>query len=266
MFTDDFGNSHGFESPPNLNKQPHRVLVLGGLCAQLAPCLALLPPYATRTFYSINSFILDGELHLQTKQPDNVPSPALKPPIPPESALKETYLQLLPHPVLVSLVLALDRNHDAVIWPSDLPSAIDSLREYAKRLYAPSKTPIAPIAPAALPPSVGPHNGPNRQGHPAPLPVIPPIARHLPTQIVPRIPGPPQPTPVPTYGSSYTNSGYATSAPVRVPPHRNQTGRPPNGPGSGGMPSYEEMIAAALEELQEPDGLAPKTVFDYMGT
>lgn len=193
------------------------------------------------------------------------PPPPIKPPAPPESALKETYLQLLPHPVLVSLVLALDRNHDAVIWPSDLPSAIDSLREYAKRLYAPSKTPIAPIAPAALPPSVGPHNGPNRPGHPTAIPVVPPTARHLPTQIVPRIP-PPQPTPVPTYASGYGTSGYGAQSSARVPPPRNQTGRPPNGPGSGGMPSYEEMIVTALEELHEPDGLAPKTVFDYMNS
>lgn len=186
--------------------------------------------------------------------------------MPPESALKETYLQLLPHPVLVSLVLALDRNHDAVIWPTDLPSAIDSLREYAKRLYAPSKTPIAPIAPAALPPSVGPHNGPNRPAHPGTMPAVPPTARHLPTQIVPRIPSTLQPTPVPTFGSSYAGGAYSTSSPARIPPHRNQTGRPPNGPGSGGMPSYEEMIVTALEGLHEPDGLAPKSVFDYMGT
>lgn len=32
------------------------------------------------------------------------------------------------------------------------------------------------------------------------------------------------------------------------------------------MPSYEEMIVAALEELHDSDGLAPKTVFDYMNS
>ncbi|KAF8322677.1 hypothetical protein DL93DRAFT_1038071 [Clavulina sp. PMI_390] len=207
-----------------------------------------------------------------TPAPSTTPAPPPKPPITPEAALKETYLQLLPHPVLVSLVLALDRNHDAVIWPSDLPSAIDSLREYAKRLYAPSKTPIAPIAAAALPPSVGPHNGPNRT--PAPtngIPAVPPAANRLPTQIIPRLGGPPQPTPVPTYATAYANSatggvGYGPPGPGRIQPHRNQTGRPPNGPGSGGMPSYEEMIVAALEESREPEGLAPKTIFDYMAS
>jgi hypothetical protein len=30
------------------------------------------------------------------------------------------------------------------------------------------------------------------------------------------------------------------------------------------MPSYEEMIVTALEEIGDPEGLAPKTVFDYM--
>jgi len=200
--------------------------------------------------------------------------------MPTESVLKETYLQLLPHPVLVSLVLALDRNHDAVIWPTDLPSAIDSLREYAKRLYAPSKTPIAPIAPAALPPSVGPHNGPGSNNRPTTLdthsasPVIsavpPTTTRHLPAQIIPRIASsatPPISTPVSSYTTQYapgTYTGQPGQPPARIAPPRNQTGRPPNGPGSGGMPSYEEMIVTALEEIQEPEGLAPKSVFDYM--
>lgn len=32
------------------------------------------------------------------------------------------------------------------------------------------------------------------------------------------------------------------------------------------MPSYEEMIVIALQQIKEPEGLAPKTVFDYMST
>lgn len=61
-----------------------------------------------------------------------------------------------------------------------------------------------------------------------------------------------------------TYTGQPGQPPARIAPARNQTGRPPNGPGSGGMPSYEEMIVAALDDISDPEGLAPKTVFDYM--
>ncbi|KAF9514556.1 hypothetical protein BS47DRAFT_1342858 [Hydnum rufescens UP504] len=56
----------------------------------------------------------------------------------------------------------------------------------------------------------------------------------------------------------YAMVGYVSQAP------RNPKGRPPNGPASGGMPSYEEMIVAALHDLNEPDGVQPKVIFDYM--
>ena len=53
-------------------------------------------------------------------------------------------------------------------------------------------------------------------------------------------------------------AGYVSQA------ARNVKGRPPNGPGSGGMPSYEEMIVATLNDINEPDGVQPKVIFDYM--
>jgi len=156
--------------------------------------------------------------------------------------------------------LSLDRDRNATIWPADLPHAVNTLREIAARKYVtqtcfPDGTSSSVLNPARTSPNI--------------LSSLPqPHLAHLPPSQLP-------PSALPPHtahhsGLAYPTAGYMmTPYGAPVPPvrtARNATGRPPNGPGTGSIPSYEEMIVQALTEISDPQGVQPKVVFDYMSS
>ncbi|KAF8340670.1 uncharacterized protein EI90DRAFT_3117164 [Cantharellus anzutake] len=173
--------------------------------------------------------------------------------------IKETYLQLLPRDILVGLVLSLDRDRNATIWPVDLPGAVKTLREIAARKEAAQKS----IPEGTSPPNIA-HSPIPLLPHLSQTPnaSIPPLA-HLP-QIPPGALPPHAGHMTPHPGLAYPTAGYmmmpygAPMPPARTA--RNATGRPPNGPGTGSIPSYEEMIVQALTEISDPQGVQPKVL------
>ena len=176
--------------------------------------------------------------------------------------IKETYLQLLPHDILVSLVLSLDRDRNATIWPADLPNAVKTLREIASRKDTTQKC-FPDGTSSSVPNSASPSTN-----------IIPPLTQphlaHLPPSQLPPSALPPHTAYLAPHHSGLVHpaSGYMmTPYGAPVPPARtarNATGRPPNGPGTGSIPPYEEMIVQALTEISDPKGVQPKVVFDYM--
>ncbi|KAG8969392.1 hypothetical protein FRC03_003083 [Tulasnella sp. 419] len=105
---------------------------------------------------------------------------------------------------------------------------------------------------------------------------MPSLPHPQPHPMFPTHPGlPTHPPPLPfIYPPVYVAPQPSTSPPISVPSNETQSvsipggktnsGRAANGVGGNGMPSYEEMLVMAIADLREPEGSAPKNLFDWM--
>ncbi|EJD45714.1 hypothetical protein AURDEDRAFT_184633 [Auricularia subglabra TFB-10046 SS5] len=157
--------------------------------------------------------------------PDDPAPPPAPAAQPSADSLKRDYLSLLSKDKLVDLLLALDNDCTYSVFPDNLADAVQQLRA-AK---PPTPPPVPPPAPATAPAPAA-----------LPTPVALPDATASPDGPVA---GP----------SLYTSAPLAPGRRMK-----NENGEPTE------MPSYEEMIAQAISELADPEGTAPKVLFQWM--
>ncbi|KAJ3785208.1 hypothetical protein GGU10DRAFT_387642 [Lentinula aff. detonsa] len=194
---------------------------------------------------------------------------------------KRRYLSLLPPPQVIEICLSFDIHIPAsvktAIWPSDLDEAINTLQKASGG--------------KSVPPSTPSYSSVNTN----PEPLVHPEAPNTATEV----PGPPGPSTItsnpsgsgiqrfsfatqPAYPhtpyypqaswSSYSHPPYGAPqpygptqpyAPPPLPIHRQQP-HYQEAQSSDEMPSYEDMIVEALNDVRDPEGLAPKDIYSWM--
>ncbi|KAF8523194.1 hypothetical protein JB92DRAFT_1615254 [Gautieria morchelliformis] len=208
---------------------------------------------------------------------------------------KRTYLSLLPPPQLIDLILAIDSNRQALIFPHDLASAIKALQRPQRQSQSPSSensTGVAVVVkaePASS--SVPPPVPPPPQNHPplAQSPVVqppqykPPAYKqpshgypytHTPYYSPTQPPQPPSQgsAPLPPPSAPPARHPLFTSAPLTRDPNKPQLARPTPAPvvssrdDPNAMPSYEEMIVEAIVDVGDGEGTPPKILFAWMAS
>ncbi|KAJ7630325.1 hypothetical protein FB45DRAFT_915202 [Roridomyces roridus] len=171
---------------------------------------------------------------------------------PPEDhGLKREYLVLLPPQQIIDICLALDIHVPVslkrAIWPPDLQAAIASAKNIVPKL---EETPT-PIPPDSTPPDAKP---------PPPQvksPDKPPVAGPS-TQPVPPL----QPYGFPTQ-PAYPHTPYYQAVPPGYAPYAPYPAYPqPANPFPAGP--YEDMIVEGLNAVGDPEGMAPKDLFNWI--
>ncbi|KAJ6585114.1 hypothetical protein B0H19DRAFT_1108331 [Mycena capillaripes] len=215
---------------------------------------------------------------------------------PPEDHdLKRQYLALLPPQQVIDICLTLDIHVPVAlkrnIWPTDFRTAIASMQNLVPKLEE-TPTVIPPMgslngtsstsAEDRTPKSSSEPKPPDKQptAGPSKPPVLQPYAfatqpayPHTPYyQALP--PGfysyaaytpptngfpaaaypPPQPFPPSAYAQQHAL--FSTVQETTIPPH-------PNGEDTD-LPSYEDMIVEGLNAINDPEGMAPKDLFNWM--
>ncbi|KAJ7095755.1 hypothetical protein B0H15DRAFT_1019836 [Mycena belliarum] len=213
---------------------------------------------------------------------------------PPEDHdLKRQYLALLKPQQLIEICLTLDIHVPLAlkrnIWPSDFKATIATLQnvvpkvEETPTLIPPQRTEDKSPRPSTepKPPEKQPTAGPSKQPAPALQPyafATQPAYPHTPYyQALP--PGyAPYSYPYPTPPNGFPPGAYP-SAPQAFPPgyphanhfyaaslHHPESSMPP--PHSltddTDLPSYEDMIVEGLNAFNDPDGMAPKDLFNWI--
>ncbi|KAJ7027862.1 hypothetical protein C8F04DRAFT_1120897 [Mycena alexandri] len=213
---------------------------------------------------------------------------------PPEDHdLKRQYLALLPAQQVVDICLALDLHVPVAlkrnIWPTDFRATIASMQGLTPKLEetadvdssnpaqraedkpqqpssepkppdkqpepaaGPSKPPVPTLQPYSFSQPVYPHHTPYYQALPPGFgpysyPAYPPGAHGFPAAAYPA-----------------THGFPPTVYPQR--PHPLFTPAPettPNPTGDTDLPSYEDMIVECLMTVNDPEGMAPKEIFNWM--
>ncbi|KAJ7367009.1 hypothetical protein DFH08DRAFT_1004897 [Mycena albidolilacea] len=213
---------------------------------------------------------------------------------PPEDHdLKRQYLALLPPQQVIDICLTLDIHVPVAlkrnIWPTDFKTVIASMQNLVPKVEETS-TPIPsangtsnppraedqPSQPSTepRPPEQQPVAGPSRPT-PAPTPVPPygfpaqPAYPHTPYyQALP--PGfAPYPYPYTPQHNGFPPGAYLPPQPfppsAYAQPHAfTETTLPPTPSEDTDLPSYEDMIVEGLVAVDDPNGMAPKDLFNWM--
>ncbi|KAJ7600803.1 hypothetical protein C8J56DRAFT_911328 [Mycena floridula] len=195
--------------------------------------------------------------------------------------LKRRYLALLPPQQIIEICLTYDYYVPPFvkgpIWPADMNAAIAALSSKAIKikgeplmdsLLEPSDSkaeeeakPPDPATPAIVPPAYpqpyGPY--PNPTFHSPYYPPHPPWPGYPyphPGGFPPPPPPPAARPPIPVVQPTLTEQ--AQQAP--------QTQQAPQPISVDDLPSYEEMLVEALTECTDPEGMAPKDLFNWMAS
>ncbi|KAJ7782901.1 hypothetical protein B0H16DRAFT_1494786 [Mycena metata] len=215
---------------------------------------------------------------------------------PPEDHdLKRQYLALLPAQQVVDICLALDLHVPVAlkrnIWPADFRATIASMQGLTPKVE--STADVGPSNPAQAAddkpkqPSSEP-KAPDKQPEPAAGPSKPPVPtlqpysfsqpvypHHTPYyQALPPGFGPYSypPYPAGAHGFPATTFPAAHGFPATVYPQRPHPLFTPaqdttvisNPTGDTDLPSYEDMIVECLITVSDPEGMAPKEIFNWM--
>ncbi|KAF7314427.1 H15 domain-containing protein [Mycena kentingensis (nom. inval.)] len=194
---------------------------------------------------------------------------------PADNDLKREYLVLLPADQVVDICLRLDIHVPMAlkrnIWPADFRATLDNMK--AKPAKVEDTPPVIPPLPTNGPTTPQPHQPPEKSPSVGP-------------STIPTPPAPPQSVPYPGYpqyypGYPYPYPGYPPPPPGSAPPPGYPAPYPyPAQPGfyptpaeasnapidDGDLPSYEDMIVEGLTAVNDPEGMAPKDLFNWMAT
>ncbi|KAJ7288202.1 hypothetical protein C8J57DRAFT_1214404 [Mycena rebaudengoi] len=205
--------------------------------------------------------------------------------------LKRQYLALLSPQQIIDLCLSLDIHVPLTlkrtIWPADLAASIATLKA-VKKEDTPATIPAAATTAAAAPsvspkpadkaPGTAPAAGPSTVpagAHPYGFthqPAYPhtPYYQALPPGYAAyTYPGyPPPPGAYAAHHAYYAPPAAADAAHAHAHPHPHPQPAPVAMPVSDDhdLPSYEDMIVEGLTAANDPDGLAPKDLFNWMAT
>ncbi|KAF7298900.1 H15 domain-containing protein [Mycena indigotica] len=180
---------------------------------------------------------------------------------PPEDhALKREYLASLPTEQVIDICLRLDVHVPMAlkrnIWPADFRSALrktpkveDVPPSLSTTAVTTTTAAVATTTPTPPAPIAGPSSAPLQPyGYPY---------QHYPGYAYPySYPPPPGVYPQPPYA-------YPGAPPFFTTPHAPD---PTSAADDGDLPSYEDMIVEGLTAVNDPEGLAPKDLFNWMAT
>jgi hypothetical protein len=172
---------------------------------------------------------------------------------------KRTYLSLLPPFQLIDLLLAIDADRSNVslpIFPPNLDDAIKHLQA-ARQAYPSLYSHPYYVQPPPIPAKPGTaSNAPSAKRLPASSSEV----KKEPVQSEHVV----QPPNKPTQSHSNSNSSLSHQQPLFAsgPVARHSGSAEPRV--HEDMPSYEEMIAEAIAEMNDPEGTAPKVLFAWM--
>ncbi|KAF7299573.1 H15 domain-containing protein [Mycena chlorophos] len=186
---------------------------------------------------------------------------------PPEDhGLKREYLAHLPVHQVIDICLRLDVHVPMAlkrdIWPTDFRAALATMQN------KPAKVEDAAASPPAVPTANGTDAKPPEQppvAGPSTVPVAAPVQPY----------GYPPPAPYGAAPAAYY-PGYPAYAYTYPPPYAYPGAQPffttPHAPDpaaavdDGDLPSYEDMIVEGLTVVNDPEGLAPKDLFNWMAS
>ncbi|KAJ3717605.1 hypothetical protein DFJ43DRAFT_1098960 [Lentinula guzmanii] len=158
---------------------------------------------------------------------------------------KRRYLSLLPPPQVIEICLSFDIHIPAsvktAIWPSDLDEAINTLQKASGG--------------KSVPPSTPSYSSVDTNPEPLVHPEAPNTATEVPGFLV-----------FVLTSSIWCPQPYGPTQPYAPPPlpiHRQQPHYQET-QSSDEMPSYEDMIVEALNDVRDPEGLAPKDIYSWM--
>ncbi|KAH7877637.1 hypothetical protein F5879DRAFT_998623 [Lentinula edodes] len=190
---------------------------------------------------------------------------------------KRRYLSFLPPPQVIEICLTFDihipASVKATVWPANLDEAIAALQKALDEKSTPplNTSSSADLNPKSSDPSNASHIATEAPGPPGsssltstPFGSIPHPAQRFTFANQPAYPHTPYYPQ--TSWSSYSQPPYGITQPYAPPPpppiHRQP--QYPEAQSSDEMPGYEDMIVEALNDVQDPEGLAPKDIYTWM--
>ncbi|KAF8831501.1 hypothetical protein HHX47_DHR1000623 [Lentinula edodes] len=190
---------------------------------------------------------------------------------------KRRYLSFLPPPQVIEICLTFDihipASVKATVWPANLDEAIAALQKALDEKSTPplNTSSSTDLNPKSSDPSNASHIATEAPGPPGsssltstPFGSIPHPAQRFTFANQPAYPHTPYYPQ--TSWSSYSQPPYGITQPYAPPPpppiHRQP--QYPEAQSSDEMPGYEDMIVEALNDVQDPEGLAPKDIYTWM--
>ncbi|KAJ4488188.1 hypothetical protein J3R30DRAFT_3790744 [Lentinula aciculospora] len=189
---------------------------------------------------------------------------------------KRRYLSLLPPPQLIEICLIFDiyipSSVKNTIWPTDFDEAIAILQKTSDENPASSSDPslnassLADNSRSLDPPKIL-NLAIEAPGSPGPSTIASTSSSYQAQRFAytnqpayPHTPYYPQ-----TSWSSYSQPPFGTTQPYALPlPLINHQHHSQETQSSDEMPSYEDMIVEALNDVRDPEGLAPKDIYLWM--